>query len=138
MIGERRYAISELTDLYTARSPRDALTVRVVAVSGGVLAGIGIALGYTGALYRLSPPSYLMLGTATLVPVVLAALGHRWRPPDYGLWGRYKGVTVLLYCSDEERQFGQVSRALLRAREAAQYGGLNEPLAAASPWPTAL
>jgi hypothetical protein len=138
VVGERRYAISELSQLWIARGPRDPLTVRIVAVSGGVLAGIGVALGYTHALYRLSPPSYLILGAATLVPVLLATLGNRWRPPDYELWGRYQGTTILLYCSDDERQFGRVTRALLRAREAARHGGVNEAVAATSPWPTAL
>jgi hypothetical protein len=134
VIGDRRFPINELADLRTARGPHDSLTIRAVAVTGAVLGGIGLALGYTGGLYRLTAAAYLTLGIAALVPIVLAAAGHWLRPPAYELWGRYQGVTILLFSSDQEREFGQVSRALLRAREATRLGGLGQPLATTAPW----
>jgi hypothetical protein len=134
IVGGRRFPITELTDLRTARGPHDPLTVRAVMVTGVVLAGIGLALGYTGGIYQLTAMSYLSLGVAALVPVVLAAAGHRLRPPAYELWGRYQGVTLLLFTSDHEREFGQVTRALLRAREAVRFGGMGQPLASGQPW----
>lgn len=99
-----------------------------------MLFGIGVALGYTGGLQRLSATAYLTLGAAAFVPVLLAAVGHWLRPPAYELWGRYHGVMILLFSSDQERQFGQVTRALLRAREVARLGGVGEPVASAEPW----
>ncbi len=30
------------------------------------------------------------------------------RPRAYELWGDYRGMTVLLFSSDEEREYGQV------------------------------
>ena len=134
IVAGRRFFISELTQLRTARGPHDPLTVRAVVVTAAVLAGIGIALGYTGDLYELPATTYLALGLAAFLPVALAAVGHRWRPPAYELWGRYRGSMVLLFSSDQERQFGRVTRALVRAREAARLGGIAHPLASASPW----
>ena len=133
-VGGRSFPINQLSDLRTARGPHDPLTIRAVAVTAVVLAGIGLALGYTGTFYRLTAAAYLTLGAAALVPVLVAAAGHRLRPPAYELWGRYRGTMLLLFTSDQEREFGQVTRAVRRAREAARFGGLGEPLASAQPW----
>jgi len=130
-VGGSRYPVDELSELHTARGPHDRLTVRAVAVTGVLLAGIGITLGYTGGLYRLTALAYLTLGVLALVPVLLAVVGHRWRPPAYELWGAYHGATILLFSSDQEREFGQVTRALVRAREVARFGGVTDPVAAA-------
>lgn len=134
IVAGRRFAIAELTHLHTARGPHDRLTIRAVAVTTAVLVGIGVALGYTGDLYELPGTAYLGLGLAAFVPIGLAAAGHRWRPPAYELWGRYKGSMILLFSSDHERQFGQVTRALIRAREAARLGGFGYPVASDTPW----
>ena len=134
IVAGRRFTITELTHLQTARGPHDRLTLRAVMVTAAVLIGIGVALGYTGDLYRLPASTYAGLGLAAFVPVGLALVGHRWRPPAYELWGRYKGSTVLLFSSDHERQFGQVTRALIRAREAARLGGLAYPPASETPY----
>ncbi len=134
IVAGRRFTIAELTQLTTARGPHDRLTLRAVAVTAAVLIGIGIALGYTGDLYRLPAATYAGLGLAAFVPVGLAVVGHRWRPPAYELWGRYQGTMVLLFSSDHERQFGQVTRALIRAREAARLGGLAYPPASDTPY----
>ncbi|MEV4756156.1 DUF6232 family protein [Micromonospora sp. NPDC049559] len=133
-VGTRRFPIEDLADLRTARGPHDRLTVRAVAVTGTVLGGLGLVLGYSGGLYHLTAVAYLTLGIAAFVPILLAVAGHRLRPPAYELWGCYQGVTMLLFSSDQEREFGQVTRALLRAREAARFGGLAAPLASTEPW----
>ncbi|MDG4828932.1 DUF6232 family protein [Solwaraspora sp. WMMD1047] len=130
-VAGRRFPVSELTDLQTARGPHDRLTVRAVIVTATGLAVIGAALGYAGGLYRLSAQAYLMLGVAAFVPLLLAVIGNRLRPPAYELWGRYDGTAQLLFSSDHERQFGQVTRALLRAREAGRLGQFGDPLASA-------
>lgn len=134
IVAGRRFPIAELTHLQTARGPHHRLTVRAVSVTTVVVIGIGVALGYTGDLHRLPATTYVLLGLAALVPVVLAAVGHRWRPPAYELWGRYRGATVLLFSTDQERQFGQVTRALIRAREAARLGRLAHPVASDTPY----
>ena len=64
----------------------------------------------------------------------MATIGHRLRPRAFELWGEFRGMTVLLFSSDEERQYGQVTRALLRAQEAYRLGGLAEPLVSMNIW----
>ena len=128
-VAGRRFPIGGLSRLHVIRGRRDPLVARAVGVSAVVLAGVGVALGYGGALYRLSAATYLIMAVAVLLPLALAALGNRLRPPNYELWGRYQGLNVLLFSCDQERQFGQVTRALLRAREVSRLGGATEPLA---------
>lgn len=42
---------------------------------------------------------------------------------------------ILLFSSDQERQFGQLTRALRRAQEVARFGGVAEPVVTSSqPW----
>lgn len=122
-VGHSSFAIADLTHLHTARGPHDRLAVRAVAVTAVMIAGVGLLLGFTGGLQRLTAGAYLALGAVALLPVLLAAAGARWRPPPYELWGWHRGVEVLLFSSDDQRQFGQVSRAVHRAREGIRYGG---------------
>lgn len=133
-VGRNSYPVGELTHLRTTQGPHDRLAVRAVAVTGAMVGGVGVLLGFTGGLQRLTAGAYLTLGAVSLLPVLLALAGHRWRPPGYELWGRHRGTEVLLFSSDDERQFGQVTRALLRAREVTRYGGWKDPLASADPW----
>lgn len=115
IVAGHRFPISELSNLRTARGPQDRLTLRSVLITATAVAATGIVLGYAGELHRLSARTYLLLGLATFVPMALGALGQRLRPPAYELWGRYRGSMTLLFSSDQERQFGQVRGALLRA-----------------------
>ncbi|MFI7081239.1 DUF6232 family protein [Micromonospora sp. NPDC049903] len=133
-VGRSTWRVAELTHLHTTRGDQDPVAARAVLVSTVVIGGIGLMLGFTGGLHRLTAEAYLLLGAVFLVPVLLAAAGDRWRPPPYELWGRRGDVEELLFSSDDEQQFGQVSRALRRAREMHSYGGWEDPLAAADPW----
>ncbi|PZG14914.1 hypothetical protein C1I95_20680 [Micromonospora craterilacus] len=133
-VGRTSWRVAELTHLHTTRGPHDRVATRAVLVSAVVIVSIGLLLGFTGGLQRLTAGAYLLLGAVFLVPVLLAAAGDRWRPPAYELWGRRGGVDELLFSSDDEHQFGQVTRALRRAREMNSYGGWEDPLATADPW----
>lgn len=133
-IAGRRFPVGELTNLRTARGPHDPLVVRAVLATGIVLAGIGAALSFTRDLNHLTAPTYLALGAAAFVPVTLAVVGQRLRPPAFELWGQYHGMNILLFSTDEERQYGQVTRALLRAQEMSRLGGVAEPVASIDPW----
>lgn len=133
-VGRNTWRVAELTHLHTTRGPHDRVAMRAVAASGAVIGAVGLLLGFTGGLQRLTAGAYLTLGVVFLLPVLLAAAGDRWRPPAYELWGWHRGTEVLLFSSDDERQFGQVSRALRRAREMNRYGGWEEPLASMDPW----
>ncbi|WP_239096105.1 DUF6232 family protein [Micromonospora lutea] len=133
-VGSSSWRVAELTHLHSTRGPHDRVATRAVLVSTVVIGGVGLLLGFTGGLERLTAGAYLLLGAVFLVPVLLAAAGDRWRPPAYELWGRRSGTDELLFSSDNEHQFGQVSRALRRAREMNSYGGWEDPLASAEPW----
>lgn len=134
-VGSTSWPVAELTQLWTTRGPHDRLAIRAVAVTGAVIGGVGVLLGFTGGLERLTAGAYLALGAVGLLPVLLVLVGDRWRPPAYELWGRHRGAEVLLFSSDDERQFGQVSRALRRAREGVRHGaGWTDPMATADPW----
>ncbi|WP_433529608.1 DUF6232 family protein [Micromonospora sp. CA-263727] len=133
-VGRSSWRVAELTHLHTTRGPHDRVATRAVLVSTVVIGGTGLLLGFTGGLQRLTAGAYLLLGAVFLVPVLLAAAGDRWRPPAYELWGQRGGVEELLFSSDDEHQFGQVTRAVRRAREMNSYGGWEDPLATADPW----
>lgn len=134
VVAGKQYPVTELTRLRTARGPHDSLTARTVVVTGAVLATVGMALGLTRDLSQVGPPAFLALGAAAAVPVLLAAVGQRLRPRSYELWGEYQGMTVLLFSTDHERQYGQVTRALVRAQEMSRLGAVAEPVASADPW----
>lgn len=133
-VGRRSWRVAELTHLRTTRGPHDRLAVRAVGITAAMVGGVGLLLGFTGGLQRLTAAAYLTLGVVLLLPVLIVVVGDRCRPPAYELWGRHGGGDVLLFSSDDERQFGQVTRALLRAREVSRLGGWEDPLAAADPW----
>ncbi|MFD6610787.1 DUF6232 family protein [Micromonospora chalcea] len=132
-VGRNTWSVAEITQVRTDRGPHDRLAIRAVVVSAAMIAAVGVLLGFTGGLHRLTAGAYLLLGGVGLVPLLLVLIGDRWRPPAHELWGRVRGTEVLLFSSDDERQFGQVSRALRRAREAARMGGWADP-PPAEPW----
>lgn len=133
-VGRTSYRVADLTHLRTTRGPHDRIAVRAVIITASMLGGVGLLLGFTGGLHRLTAGAYLILGAVFLLPAALALVGDRWRPPPHELWGWYGGAEVQLFSADDERQFGQVTRALLRAREVNRYGGWVDPVASAEPW----
>lgn len=134
-VGRASWPVAEITQVWTTRGPHDRLALRAVTVSGALIGAVGVLLGFTGGLQRLTATAYLMLGAVGLLPLLLVVLGDRWRPPAFELWGRHRDAEVLLFSSDDERQFGQVTRALQRAREGARLGGgWTDPVASAGVW----
>lgn len=134
VVAGRRFAVRELHNLRTARGPADQLTIRSVTVTAVMLAGVGIALGMTTELNHLSAQTYLALTAVAFVPFLVATIGHRLRPRAYELWGEVHGLTMLLFTCDQQRQYGQVTRALLRAKEATRLGAVAEPVASMNMW----
>ena len=102
-VGRNSWPVAELTQLWTTRGPHDRLAVRAVAVTAAMIGAVGVLLGFTGGLERLTATAYLVLGVVGLLPLVLVMIGDRWRPPAYELWGRHRGAEVLLFSSDDER-----------------------------------
>jgi hypothetical protein len=133
-VGRASWPVAELTQVWTTRGQHDRLALRAVGVSAALIGAVGVLLGFTGGLQRLTAAAYLTLGAVGLLPLLLALVSDRWRPPAYELWGRCRGTEVLLFSSDDERQFGQVTRALQRAREGVRLGGWADPVASAGVW----
>ncbi|MDP9799807.1 hypothetical protein J2S43_008319 [Catenuloplanes nepalensis] len=133
-VAGRRWPTSELAGLRTVRGPFDQLTVRAVAASGVSLLAIFAALSFGNGLQALGPAAFVVMGAAAFVPMLLGVVGNRTRPRVYELWGDYQGMTVRLFVSDSERQYGQISRALVRAQEIAKLGGVRAPVSSINPY----
>jgi len=56
---------------------------------------------------------------AGLHQIRTARVGTTWRlrPRSFEIWAEYNGVVVRIYHSADEKTFGHVCRALIRARE---------------------
>lgn len=133
-VGGRRYAIAELTDLRTARGPYDPVLLRVVALSGASVVAVAAAVGVHQPPTQLGVAGYLTLLVGGFLPMTVAAVGSRLRPRPFELWAEHRGQSTLLYRAPDERHYGQVTRALLRAVEAQRLGGVAPPVAAFDPW----
>lgn len=82
--------------------------------------GVGTTL-YRGRDTRITTHHFESAGhrypVANLGEIRRAVL-HSWpRTRRYELWAHVDGRTVRLFYCDSEREFGQVCRALVRARE---------------------
>jgi len=122
VVAGRRYPLSELSRLRTARGPHDTLTIKAGVLTGAVLAAIGALLTALQARPLLDARIYLVMAVAALVPLALAMIGYRFRPRPWELWGEFRGTTVQLFYSEAEHEYGQVTRALMRAKETSRLG----------------
>lgn len=116
------YPVIELRNLRIARGARHPITVRAAVITMVVFLGLAATLGLAANPAEVSGGTYAAMGAAFVVPFVLAVLGERLRPRAWELWADHYGITVLLFLTRDERQYGQVTRALLRAKEIARLG----------------
>jgi hypothetical protein len=116
--GGRRYRVADLRRLRTARGRQNPVAVRAAVLAGAVLAAVGV--GFTVGRDPVGPSrdTYLILAVSALLPLVAWLVARRQARRAQQLWGEYLGGTVLLFATVDEREFGQVTRALQRAREA--------------------
>jgi hypothetical protein len=111
--GRDRYPIGELTDLGLSRGPAhpSVLISSVIAVAQAPIVVPVVAV-------LRSPVAFVMAAIVLVVPLCVAFVSaHRW-PPRRQLLARYRGRDLTLFSSHDEREFGQVARALQRAVEA--------------------
>jgi hypothetical protein len=111
----RSYDLGALTNVWSARS----------AVGVGVkvwLATLAAEVVLVGPIASVAPSSLMVFwsftGVLSVLPWLLAWLCMRHWPSRYELWARYGGRSVIMFSTTDERQFGQVARALRRAIEA--------------------
>jgi Family of unknown function (DUF6232) len=108
---DRTFTIAYLSDVRVARGSFDPVVV------GTSLAAVVVLVVAGASLFKLPPLAWPGMIMVAMVPVGVAAVTARFRPRRYELWARYRGEIVQLFCSTEEKTFGHVCRALIRARE---------------------
>jgi hypothetical protein len=113
-----RYLVAELDLLGASRGPRDVLHVRRVAgllavVAALVLVLIAICGGWTRGIGIALVATFVATAAITALPSVIGRFLHR----PFQIWARYRGTPVLLFETEDREQYGQVARALIRARE---------------------
>lgn len=116
VITGRRYPISDLRNLRTVRGPHDPLVGWTAGVSVALLIGV-LAVLASGS-YREAPTAGLVITFLALLPATLAGAAWRFRRRDFELWADYRGMPVLVLRSYDATAYGQICRALIRAREA--------------------
>jgi hypothetical protein len=95
------------------------VTGATAVLAGAVLAAVGVGISFGLQPGGPGPLTYSVLVAAVLAPAIIVLVaGHRAHR-SHELWGDHGGTATLLYASRDEREFGQVTRAVLRACEAA-------------------
>jgi len=118
VVDDDRYPIVELDNVGQRRGMRDPFHVPA-------LAGLAVVIGLLAlVVVAIRSGRTANIGVAVVVAVIgtiavtflPTALGRVLRRP-YEIWGEYQGTPVYLFGTFDREQFGQVSRALVRARE---------------------
>ena len=113
-VGPDRYELAELDEIMQGRGTRHpGLRVGgLVAVAEAAIIAPLVGVVHQAALW-------LIAAVALVVPVAAGLVcAARW-PAEYRLIGRYRGYEMTLFITRDEREFGQVTRALRRAVESA-------------------
>jgi Family of unknown function (DUF6232) len=125
--GDSSYAIAHLNRLRTGRGPLHPMVQTTAAVA--VVFAVAFAASFE--LVGHNPAAWLGLAAVAVVPAVMAALGLRFQRRPYQIWADLHGETVLVFSTLDEKTYGHVCRALIRAREscppAAPGGGSTVP-----------
>lgn len=119
VVNGSRYPVAELADLGLSRGPRSlsnapGLVGLTVVAFVLVLIVLAIAQGWTRTLLGAGVAAVAGTVAVTALPAVLVRTLRR----PYEIWARYRGTPVFLFGTYDREQFGQVSRALIRAHEA--------------------
>ncbi len=108
-----RYDLTELGELMQARG-----SLHSGAVAGGVIT-VAEALLLVPLVSTLrTPVAWLLSFVALLIPCLVGLVCARRWPAQYELLAQYRGHQVTLFATRDEREFGQVARAVRRALEA--------------------
>jgi hypothetical protein len=114
----RRYKVDELTDLGQALGPQHPGVALGLAV-----AGVDLVAAVPLVMLNLALIA-LMIGVPILIAAfVVSVYSSKHWPARRELLARHRGRRVTLFATTSERDFGQVSRALIRAIESAHGGG---------------
>lgn len=112
LVHGARFPIADLYRIERGRGPISPPTRAAMVVALGEL------LVVTPVALVFRSPAVLALALLTGLAAAGGVLfcGRRW-PASFQLWAEYQGRPTLLYTTWDEQEFGQISRALLRAIE---------------------
>ena len=114
LFSPHRFALADLRRVQVVRGAsvpgnrRTATTATVGALA--VAAAVGPAVDATRG--------WAVAALAIVGTVAVMLISHALRRPRWQLQAEHNGATILLYSTTDERTFGQVKRALVRALEA--------------------
>ena len=111
-VGPNRYDVADLDWLMQARG-----SMHPGALVGGITSVVEAVLLVPLLTVFREPLLWPLAVVALLVPVAVGfACTRRW-PAPYQLLARYHGQQILLYATRDQREFGQVSRSIMRAMD---------------------
>lgn len=114
-----RYRLDELSGFGTVRGRRPMgrrrtrVTGLVAVVAALVVVFVAIGTGWTRQLWLALAAAIIVTVAVSFLPAVLGAALRR----PYELWARYREAPLLLFVTEDAEQYGQVIRAVVRARE---------------------
>jgi Family of unknown function (DUF6232) len=114
IIDDQRYQLAELRFLRGVRGPRSPLWV-----AAGIAAGV-VAVLVALAARDLNSRGWIGAGVLLAVPLAALGLAALDRPRSRELWCDYRGRTVQILWTNDRYRYGQIHRALVRARAAQQ------------------
>jgi len=114
-INARRFKVDELTHLEQAQGPQHPGVALGLAV-----AGVDLVTAVPLVMTKLAAVALFVGAPILIAAFVLSLYSSRHWPARRELLARHRGRPVTLFATTSERDFGQVSRALIRAVESAQ------------------
>jgi hypothetical protein len=118
IVDRDRYRVAELTLVGAARGERGLLRPRTAA--GLAVVVVVLALTVFAIRSGRTREIWTALGVAVAATAAITALPGalgRFLRRTYQIWALYHGSQVLLFDTADPEQYGQVARALIRARE---------------------
>jgi hypothetical protein len=120
VVHGKRFLIAELHNLERARGPMSP------PARAALLVGIAeLVVVAPVALVFSTPAAWAIAALATAAALAgMMFSGRRW-PATFQMWADYSSRPTLLFETGDEQEFGQVSRALIRAVEHRRRGLLS-------------
>jgi hypothetical protein len=110
---EGRYLIAELADVNLSRGPYHPLVTYTVGASFAFLFAVCVSWPF----FYSDAQAWVGVAVISFVPIGLALALLRIKPRTYEIWASHRGQRMPIFWTFDETTFGQVSRALMRARE---------------------
>lgn len=118
LVNGAQYDMAELDLVGVARGSRGALRIRkVVGIAAVAVALLAVAVAIGAGWTRRVWPAAAVAAVGTVAITVLPSALDRLLRRPYEIWADYHGTGVRLFVTEDREQYGQVARALVRARE---------------------